>query len=302
MIGFSKINKKNISIYFFKDNIFEYILSMSIDYFDKLYNIECLYLGGDIYFITNKSVIKYNLLTNEMIKNDLNLHDSNKIKSLMKCSVYKNKIYVLQSYWDIINDDYHSYPLCKLLYHNNSYENYLFHLSTNLNKSRRFHGLCVYNNKLIVAGGVNGNNCLNSVEIFNNEEQIWEKQKNGMVKNRSHFKLTVINNELYAIGGDYLIDNHNISIEKYDDKSETWSIITYSRNDSYNSIFIYETKIYFFRQYNDDYNDDYNEFNGNIKMCDIYDLKNNLWDLNNNIINKFPFVETYFYSEYIKII
>ena len=294
IIGISKINKKNISIYFLKNNNFEleYILSINIDYFDKLYNIECLYLGGDIYFITNKNIIKYNLLTKNLIKNSLNHHDYNKIKSLIKCTVYNNEIYILQSYWDIINDKYNSYPLCKLLYHNNSYENYLYNLSTNLNKSRRFHGFSVYNNQLFVAGGVNGNNCLNSVEIFNDEKQVWEKQKNGMVKNRSHFKLTVIEDDLYAIGGDFPINN--ISIEKYDNKNKIWNIVTYSNSNFYNSTIINRYNIYFFKEDN--------EFNNKKIICDIYDIKNNIWDFNNiDIIDNFPFYDTYLYSEFIKI-
>ena len=98
-----------------------------------------------------------------------------------------------------------------------------------------------------------------------------------MNRKRINFKLEVINNILYAIGGDI---NYNdlITIEKYNNIENKWNIITSKNIVIYHSYVVLENKIFLFT--ND--LEEYNKVN-----CEIYNTINDTWIKTNINIDLF---------------
>jgi hypothetical protein len=128
--------------------------------------------------------------------------------------------------------------------------------------------MIAFNDKLWVAGGKHENEYLNDVEVFDFKIGIWKEQINKMNRKRVDFKLEVINNNLYAIGGDIGYNDLLITIEKYDNYNNNWNIITSKNIISFYSYVVLKNKIFLFTNNLNEYNKVY---------CEIYDIINNIW-------------------------
>ncbi|CAH1126183.1 unnamed protein product [Ceutorhynchus assimilis] len=71
---------------------------------------------------------------------------------------------------------------------------------TNMTSQRCAHGCANFQNTLLVCGGYDRVECLRSVEQYIPEMNIW-KNMPQMRESRGRFKITVVNNMVYAIGG-----------------------------------------------------------------------------------------------------
>jgi len=82
-----------------------------------------------------------------------------------------------------------------------------------MNTKRRYHSACAWKGRLYVAGGWDlPNHMLGSVEAYDPKINKWVVCPE-MVRKRAIFNLLIVNDELYAIGGEVLTTN-GISIEK----------------------------------------------------------------------------------------
>ena len=95
--------------------------------------------------------------------------------------------------------------------------------SAKLNTPRCAHASIVFQRRIWVAGGVDSNyNDLSSVEVFDAAVNKWESAP-AMVRKRRCFKLVVVGNELYAVGGEPHTDK--VSIEKLSKFSGAWQMV-----------------------------------------------------------------------------
>ena len=109
-------------------------------------------------------------------------------------------------------------------------------VSSDMPNARCDHASVFYKGLLWIAGGRvqrnlassnNGSQISNSIDIYNLEKKSWSTGS-PMKRSRAEFKLLVVQNSLYAVGGDRGENNVPIqgTIEKYDDDSKTWQVIT----------------------------------------------------------------------------
>ena len=260
---------------YFHEYRFVPIVKSHINYFNKYMGIKIIYLGGEILIIMHNKVKVYNLLTNIWYNYNIIGYNENSIQCDKICCVYNNKIYVIQSYWNGDNEfkKYNSFPLSILEYDNNKFILKTFSSSSILAKSRIGHSMIAFNDKLWVVGGKHEDEYLNDVEVFDFKVGIWEIQINKMNRKRVNFKLEVIQNELYAIGGDVGYNDYLITIEKYDNFKNKWKIITSKNIIIYHSYVVLENKIFLFTNDLEEYNK---------VSCEIYNTSNNIWE-NTNI-------------------
>ena len=250
------------------------------NYFNKCNGIKLIYLGGELMIIMYNQVKIYNILTNNWNSYNIIKHDQKLLVSNKECCIYKNKIYVTQSYWDNNNEikKYNSFPLLILEYNDSKFILTQFNSSSMLIKSRKGHSMIAFNDKLWVAGGKHQDEYLNDLEVFDFEIGLWKTQINKMNRKRINFKLQVINHTLYAIGGDIDYDDFLITIEKYDHLKDTWNIITNKNIISFYSFVVMENKIFLFTNNINEHNHIY---------CEIYDTINNNWTKTNINIHFF---------------
>ena len=256
-MGRSQENFENIYIYKFYnslnqkiiDNIpfhLEKIIKIDKTYINNFNTVQLLYWGGELFIIDNEEVTKYNLLTEMIEKYKINFND-NKIRSNMKCLLINNEIHIYQSFWDPYNE-YEYYPLSKLVENdNNSFDRIMFDNGTKLQNVRKMNAITYFDNKIwIIGGSINGVNT-KLVEIFDLKTGLWKEEEHKLVKERLNLKLQIIDDELYAIGGDFIVrpsvedfsieqlsiedfslkrfSNEHFSIEKFDKQTRTWNII-----------------------------------------------------------------------------
>lgn len=257
-----------------------HVITSHINYFNKLMDMQLLYLGGELLIIMYNKIKVYNLLTNMWITYNIDSNDDY-IKCNKRCCIYNDEIYVTQSYWIGENENFEhkSFPL-GILFKNNThkYTLKLFNEKTEMIKCRKGHAMIAFKNKLWIAGGRCNLEFLQCVETFDFNTQIWSEEDNTMNRKRLNFKLEVIDNILYAIGGDIEISDFSITIEKYDYYSKKWIIITEKNILNYYSTFVLNNKIMFFTK----------NLHKSINVFDIYDIKNDLWtykELKECIIN-----------------
>ena len=252
--------------YFNEYNSYHMITS-HINFFNRLMDIQLLYLGGELLIIMYHKVKVYNLLTDIWVTYNIELFDDNLIRFNKKCCIHDNKIYVTHSYWSGDNENFHytSFPLAILTLNNNKYYLELLNEKTKLLIPRKGHAMVSFLNKLWIAGGKSNQEYLNCVETFDFDTGIWTEESSKMNKKRINFKLEVIDNNLYAIAGDAEVTDLSISIEKYDTIKENWMIITTKNILNYYSTFVLDNKIYFFSN------------NKSKNIFDIYNIKNNIW-------------------------
>lgn len=232
ILGRSQENFENIYLYKFynslnqktNDNIpfnLEKIIKLDKTYINNFETVQLLYCGGELFIIDNEEVIKYNLLTEMIKKYKINFND-NKIKSNMQCLLINNEIHIYQSFWDPYNG-YEYYPLSKLVENNNnSFNRIMLDNKTKLKNVRKMNEIAYFDNKIwIIGGSINGVNT-KIVEIFDFKTGLCEKEENQLIKERLNLKLQIIDDELYAFGGDV---DERTSIEQFDKKTRTWNII-----------------------------------------------------------------------------
>lgn len=70
----------------------------------------------------------------------------------------------------------------------------------NMTSQRCAHGCANFNNTLVVCGGYDRVECLKTAEQYIPEANVW-KSLPPMLENRGRFKIVVVNNKIYAIGG-----------------------------------------------------------------------------------------------------
>ena len=82
-------------------------------------------------------------------------------------------------------------------------------------------GCCLvnFNGQLHVLGGFDGNDYLDSMEIFNGTNWVMGVSMNSA---RAYFAAVVLNGELYAIGGEDNDHEYLLSVEKYNDEVGYW--------------------------------------------------------------------------------
>lgn len=256
---------------YFQEYRFIHIVKTHMNYFNKYSGIKLLFLGGELMMIMHNKLKTYNLLTNNWYSYNIIGYNENLIQCNKECCVYKNKIYVTQSYWNGDNEykKYNSFPLLVLEYENSNFVLKNYNLSSNLIKSRKGHAMIAFDDKLWVAGGKHEDEFLDDIETFDFKIGIWKEEKSKMNRKRTDFKLEVINNNLYAIGGDIGHNDLLITIEKYDHLNKKWDIITSRNIVSFYSYVALQNKIFLFIN-------DLNEYNK--VYCEIYDVVKNIWE------------------------
>lgn len=255
---------------YFQEYRFVPIIKSHMNYFNKHRGIQLIYLGGELMFIMHNKIKIYNILTNHWYNYNIIGYNENSIQCNKVCCVYNNQIYVTQSYWNGDNEfkKYSSFPLSILEFDDCKFILKIFSLSSMLLKSRMGHSMIAFNNKLWVAGGKHEDEYLNDIEIFDFKLGIWKIQISKMNRKRINFKLEVIENELYAIGGDIDYNDLLITIEKYDNIKNKWIIITSKSIVIYHSYVVLENKIFLFTNDLEEYNK---------VICYIYNTINNYW-------------------------
>jgi hypothetical protein len=298
IIGNSVSDKDSADIYLFYYNKylceykFKYMFSKNIYCLNYL---ELIYFGGEIFIMDNFTIRIYNLLSEKMKEYKIN-SNCTEIKSNIKCTILKNKMLIMQSYWAGMNNPtyYYQYPINEIFICRNSIKKKRYYNESKLIKCRRFYGITTFNDKIWVAGGIdNLNNYLNSVEIYDPNIQKWIIDKSPMINKRYNCKLNVIKNNIYAIGGDINIDK--LTIEKYDGK---WKIVTEIKcnQENYHTL-ILDSKLFLFYS---EICTDYISYYPDKIICKIYDFDNNIWH-DYNIDQLFPFNSMNIYSLNIEI-
>jgi hypothetical protein len=215
-INICKFDDNLIEVYLINEDLeYEIIFTKSIDFSNRF---EYFYYGGEIYIFFEEKCIKYNLLKKKWTNHQIKLSTFDKKYIYRKYEILNNKIYIVQSFWNI-NNNLISYHLTIL---DEYYIGKDLDISTKNIVPRRFHAITQFEEQLWVAGGIDDNNYISSVEVFDNEKNIWNLC-NNMNKARINFKLIVHDNNLYAVGGDI---NCITTIEKFDNINRKWYLIT----------------------------------------------------------------------------
>lgn len=82
--------------------------------------------------------------------------------------------------------------------------------------------MAAYNKQVYAIGGCDAWNCLNSVEVYNPEENSWQPTK-PMITARRGCGVAVFNGKMYVIGGSD--GTHALSTtEVFDEQTQTWSV------------------------------------------------------------------------------
>eukprot|EP00096_Caligus_rogercresseyi_P001144 TRINITY_DN1179_c0_g1_i1.p1 TRINITY_DN1179_c0_g1~~TRINITY_DN1179_c0_g1_i1.p1 ORF type:complete len:564 (+),score=160.24 TRINITY_DN1179_c0_g1_i1:20-1711(+) len=97
--------------------------------------------------------------------------------------------------------------------------------------------------KLVICGGYDRGECLNSVELFDPASNQWTSMEPMQTK-RGRFDITTFNGCIYAVGGSNGTTELN-SVEKYDPSSKKWSYIGSLPIAISNNVIPEEKKIYF---------------------------------------------------------
>lgn len=298
IIGNSVSNKGEADIYlFYYDKYlyeykFKYIFSKNIY---SLNHLELVYFGGEIFIMDSFVIRIYNILSEKIKEYKIN-DNCTEIKSNIKCTILKNKMLTMQSYWAGMNNPnyYYQYPINEIFVWKNNIKNRRYYNESKLIKSRRFYGITTFNDKIWVVGGIdNSNNYLNSVEIYDPNIEKWIIDDSPIINKRHNCKLMVIKNNLYVVGGDINIDK--LTIEKYDRK---WKLVTEIKcnKENYHTL-ILDSRLFLF------YNEictDYITYYPDKIICKIYDFDNNKWD-DYNMDQLFPFNDMNIYSVNIEI-
>jgi len=297
IIGNSASNKGNSDIYlFYYDKYlyeykFKYILSKNIEYFNNLNYLEIKYFGGEIFIMDSFVIRIYNLLSEKFREYKIT-DNCTEIKTNIKCTILKNEMLIMQSYWVGMSNPscYYPYPIKKIFVKENSIKKKRCGNESKFIKYRRSYGITTFNNKIWVVGGIdNSNNYLNSVEIYDPTIERWNIDNSPMINKRVNCKLVVIKNNIYAVGGD--ININKLSIEKYDDKK--WNLLTeINYNKENHHILFLDDKLFLF------YNElctDYNNYNPEKIICKIYNFEDNCWS-DYNIDKIFPYNDINIYS------
>lgn len=93
--------------------------------------------------------------------------------------------------------------------------------------ARYGHAAVVYNDEIYVAGGTTEDETYSAtVEVlsYENGHVVHNRKVSSMVHGRKNFQLVVINDRLYAVGGDHA--DENVSIECYDLENDRWEIVS----------------------------------------------------------------------------
>jgi hypothetical protein len=298
IIGNSVSNKDSVDIYlFYYDKYlyeykFKYMFSKNIYYLNHL---ELIYFGGEIFIMDNFTIRTYNLLSEKMKDYKIN-ENCTEIKTNIKCTILKNKMLTMQSYWSGMSNPsyYYQYPIHEIFVWKSNIKRERYGNESKLIKSRRFYGITTFNNKIWVAGGIdNSNEYLNSVEIYDPNIEKWNIDESPMINKRHNCKLSVIKNNIYAIGGD--ININKLSIEKYDGK---WKLVTEIQcsQENYHTL-ILDSRLFLF------YNEictDYISYYPDKIICKIYDFESNIW-YDYNMDQLFPYNDVNIYSVNIEI-
>ena len=304
IVGNSVSDKDSADIYLFYYNKYLYEYKFKYMFSKNIYclnHLELIYFGGEIFIMDNFTIRIYNLLSEKMKEYKIN-DNCTEIKSNIKCTILKNKMLTMQSYWAGMNNPtyYYQYPINEIFVLENNINNInnikkkIYYNESKLIKSRRFYGITTFNDKIWVAGGIdNSNDYLNSVEIYDPNIQKWIIDKSSMINKRHNCKLMVIKNDIYAVGGD--INSDKLTIEMYDGK---WKLVTEIKcnQENYHTL-ILDSKLFLF------YNEictDYNSYYPDKTICKIYDFENNIWS-NYNIDQLFPYNDLNIYSVNIEI-
>jgi hypothetical protein len=212
-INNSKFDNNLIEVYLINED-FEYKLILTNDV-DILNRIEYLYYGGEIYIFFKEEFMIYNLLDKKWSYHKI-INEFNYLYT--KYELLNNRIHIVQSFWDPRNN-LTSSPLAIL---GENKTNSKLDISTKNIIPRKFYAIAQFEGKLWVAGGIDDNNYLSSIEVFDEDKNVWTLCYN-MNKARINFKLIVHDNNLYAVGGDV---NSITTIEKFDVIERKWNIIT----------------------------------------------------------------------------
>nr|XP_002129836.1 influenza virus NS1A-binding protein homolog [Ciona intestinalis] len=81
-------------------------------------------------------------------------------------------------------------------------------------------GVAQLQGKLIVAGGFNQSECLDTVECFDSSANRWSPMSR-MSEKRARFAVAVLRGHLYAVGGSSGSHDH-VTVEKFDPTTEQW--------------------------------------------------------------------------------
>lgn len=80
--------------------------------------------------------------------------------------------------------------------------------------------MTAYNKLVYAIGGCDAWNCLNSVEVYNPDENTWQPSK-PIITARRGCGIAVFNNKLYVVGGSD--GSHSLnSTEIFDEQTQTW--------------------------------------------------------------------------------
>jgi hypothetical protein len=274
------IKNKNPIIQLYKlyyntfSNEYNYTLNIDTNINTSFHNrTDILYYGGELVVITvNNIIMCYNFLTSKWKKYYIQ-NSSSRITSTMKYVIHDNKLYVLYDYLvDEINT-FEPYPLGIIIFlDDDSFTIDFFDNKSIFNRSFSNYSLISYENKIWKVGGLESNyKQIKDIYTFNFENGIWEKEVFKLNNYREdlklidNFKLEIIDNILYAIGGD-IIDSI-FSIEKFDNVNRIWVMVT-TYKLKYKSLFLHNNKVVL----------------TNHEGCNVYDIKNNTW--NETYINK----------------
>jgi hypothetical protein len=134
-----------------------------------------------------------------------------------------------------------------------------------LNTARYDTSCAVYQGKLYICGGYDGNYKLSSVEVFDPAIGTWQNA-GKMTNARTYFSLFVFDDELYAVGGDGYDDN--ITIEKLSKQTGEWELVTDLEENRWGcASALVGSKIFLFGGYNGEI----------ISTFDIFDLITKKW-------------------------
>lgn len=275
LIDSSVIHKINYNTIFDEYRSCTSQLSLNLLYLQQL-----LFFQGEILAIFLNNIKVYNFLTEKWVMYDI--YNFRNFICEKRCSIFNNNIYVTQSYFEGTNINYISDPLSILSFTDNKYVLTPLDPKTKLIQPRNSHAMITFENKLWIAGGVSRDSSLDTVEVFDFEIGIW-KMENKMIRKRVNFKLYIINDKLYAIGGDVERNDSTISIEEFDNIKRIWILTTTKTIINYYTIDVLDGKIIIFNNQN--------------YTCEVYDIKKNIWvtKRTNILIN-----DIYLYSVAVK--
>ena len=217
-----------------------YVIASMID---NRWKPQVVYLKGEVYVFGGylhdnriPFVEKYSPSTNAWIK----VTDMPDNRRLFCACAFMDKIYILGGCvgWIGSISDMTVYSSCFQF----DTKHYQFKKVAQMNEFRQSAASVVFDGRLVISGGWDPHNMLNTVESYDAVADAWTSMP-SMIEQRYDHSLVVVNSKLFVIGG-----FQTVTCEVFDNNSKTFVSLWSSSSIRYNTALSIGSKILIFKQ------------------------------------------------------